>query len=108
LPECFRTAAGLYRSSANDERDCGSRSKLPRRNPEQFFIQPQKHYLLVLSYHSDGDFYTLAKSWELSNGIVKPNSKLEQLRATKGKSTLAGLPENQIAASLPAMLAVNY
>lgn len=54
-------------------------------DPEQFFIQPQKRYLMVLSYHSDGAFYTLAKNWELSNGIVKPNSKLEQSRAARGK-----------------------
>lgn len=77
-------------------------------DPEQFFIQPQKRYLLVLSYHQDGDFYTLAQSWELSNGVVKPNSKLEQNRAAKGKASLAGVPEGQLAASLQTLLMPSY
>lgn len=77
-------------------------------DPEQFFIQPQKRYLVVLSYHSDGDFYTLAKNWELSNGVVKPNSKIEQSRAAKGKSSLAGLSEAQLATSLQALIAPTY
>jgi hypothetical protein len=58
--------------------------------------------------HSDGDFYTLAKNWELANGVVKPNSKLEQNRAAAGKAILAGLPESQLAAPLQTMLVPAY
>ena len=75
-------------------------------DPQDFFIQPGKRYLLVLSYHADGDFYTLAKNWELSGGVVKPNSKLEQTPAAQGKASLAGLAENQLAAALRGLSAV--
>ena len=60
-------------------------------DPQDFFIQPGKRYLLVLSYNADGDFYTLVKNWELSGGVVNANSKLEQIRAAQGKASLAGV-----------------
>lgn len=66
-------------------------------DPQDFFIQPGKRYLLVLSYNADGDFYTLVKNWELSGGVVTPNSKLEQTRAAQGKAALASVAEDQIA-----------
>jgi hypothetical protein len=77
-------------------------------DPEQFFIQPQKRYLLVLSYHSDGDFFTLAKSWELSSGVVKPNSRLEQLRAANRTAALAGASETQLDSLLQPLLSITY
>jgi hypothetical protein len=73
-------------------------------DPEDFFIQPQKRYLLVLSYHSDGDFYTFVKNWDLSDGVVKPNSKVEQIRAAKGKAILSGKSETQLPAAVPPLL----
>lgn len=73
-------------------------------DPEHFFIQPQRRYLLVLLYHSQGDFYTLAKDWELADGVVKPNSKLEQMRAAKGKAILAGISETQLSTTIQRLL----
>lgn len=62
----------------------------------------------MLSYVAEGDFYTLVKNWDLSDSVVKPNSKLEQARAAKGKAALAGLPENQISSSLEPLLMTAY
>lgn len=58
----------------------------------QFGIEPNRTYLLVLSYESLGDFFTLKKNWDVTDGVVKPNSVLEIERATKGQSRLVGLP----------------
>ena len=76
-------------------------------DPQDFFIQPGKRYLLVLSYNADGDFYTLVKNWELSGGVVNANSKLEQIRAAQGKASLAGVAEAQVASALQGLLAAH-
>ena len=41
-------------------------------NPRHEFIAPGKRYLLVLSYHSDGDFNMLVRAWDISDGTAKP------------------------------------
>ena len=73
---------------------------------KDMFIQPNRRYLLVLSYNSAGQFYTLIKDWELVNGVVKANSKIEQLRATAGQSVLVGTNEAQLSAILAPLIAL--
>ena len=62
----------------------------------------------MLTYQSSGDFYMLAKDWELSNGLVQPNSRIEQLRAAKGTAILAGAPETQLDSLLQPLLSTAY
>lgn len=67
---------------------------------KEYFIQPAQKYLLVLSYHPQGDFYIIAKTWIIANGVLRPNSNLERIRAAQGKSVLTGLSEAQAVVSL--------
>ncbi len=69
-------------------------------DPAEFFIQPRKKYLFVLSYNPKGQFYTVAKDWDLSTGVVKANSQSEQVRADKGRSSLIGLTEQNLIPTL--------
>jgi len=74
-------------------------------DPRQYFIQPQRTYLLVLSHHADGDFYSLAGDWDISDGVVRVNSKVGQQRSKEGKSTLVGLTTEQLIHALEERLA---
>ena len=65
-------------------------------DPEEYFIQPNRTYLFVLSYNPSGDFYSLAKDWDLTTGVVKPNSRGEQVRADRGQSSLVGLSREKL------------
>jgi hypothetical protein len=68
--------------------------------PRRYFLQPARTYLLTLQYHSDGDWYSESNSWDLSSGIVRPNSLLEVEREREGKSSIANLTEEQLIRSL--------
>lgn len=70
--------------------------KVVRRDVEQerqFGIQPGHRYVLFLSRQQEADFYTYDKSWELTNGKAVPNSPDDAVRAGKGTSRFAGMPE---------------
>jgi hypothetical protein len=49
-------------------------------NPRQEFIIPSKRYLLVLSYHSPGDFNMLVRAWDISNGTARSGFNTLQSR----------------------------
>lgn len=65
--------------------------------PRQYYVKPGNTYLMVLQYHSDGKFYMLGKTWDLTSGIVQQNfstpkntrSKLIGLTVQELKSALA-------------------
>ena len=57
-----------------------------------YSIQPNHTYLLFLDEEHLGDFFVIRKSWDVTDGIVRPNSAFEVERAGKGQSRLAGLP----------------
>lgn len=73
-------------------------------DPKAYSIEPNKRYLFVLSYHPKGDFYSLIATWNLSTGVVKPNSGAEQARAEAGESLLVGLTEDQLIPALNSLL----
>ena len=60
-------------------------------NPSYDSLQPGHTYLVVLIYHADGDFYYDQQSWDISDGIVRPNSIRSQYFASHGLSTISGL-----------------
>jgi hypothetical protein len=41
--------------------------------PRQYALEPGRTYLLVTSFSEDGDYHMLARSWDVSDGIVQPN-----------------------------------
>jgi hypothetical protein len=59
--------------------------------PLAYDAQPGHTYLFLLEYHPEGNFYTQSKRWELTDGVVRPDSELEQYRAEHGKSEINGL-----------------
>ena len=59
--------------------------------PRAYDDQPNHTYLLLLQYHAEGSFYVEARRWELTDGIVSPDSQLEKHRSEKGNSEINGL-----------------
>lgn len=72
--------------------------------PRQFFLQPGKRYLLVLTYHDLGDFYQAADDWDISDGVVRPNSSASLRRTREGRSSLSGLATDQLPRALYGLL----
>jgi hypothetical protein len=64
--------------------------------PRAYSIQPGGTYLAILEYRSKGQYYALGTTWDLSEGLTKPNSPLEKDRTERGKSTLVGLSKDQL------------
>lgn len=64
--------------------------------PEEYDFQPNHRYLIVLHYRPEGNFliaslFTSAKSWDLTDGTVKPGNDLEARRARRGESEINGM-----------------
>lgn len=73
-------------------------------DPKEYFIQPGKRYLFVLSYHPRGVFYSSVRTWSISGGTVRPNSRAEQARANAGESHLVGIAEGNLVPALRLIL----
>ena len=69
-------------------------------DPRAYFPQPGKTYLMVLGYHSYGDFYGRDKEWDISNGVAKPNSDFDRTLGEKGQSAVIGLTTDELIRSL--------
>jgi hypothetical protein len=64
--------------------------------PRKRSLQPNKSYLMVLSYHASGDFYSDAGNWDISDGTVRANNLHEEERFKECRSTLVGLTVEQL------------
>jgi len=69
-------------------------------DPQAYFMQPGRTYLLVLYYVADGDFYVGTPSWELSGGVVKANSYRSQAMGSRGVPTIVGLTKDELIRTL--------
>lgn len=72
--------------------------------PAQFCLQPDHKYLLVLSYHREGDFFLDRDDWDISDGTVRPNTGAGEYRAKHGLSSLNGLTVQQLGPALDKLL----
>lgn len=72
--------------------------------PIRFSLQPAHKYLLVLSYHREGDFYAAMDDWDISDGTVRPNTAPGEYRAEHGLSSLSGLTVEQLGPALGKLL----
>jgi len=72
--------------------------------PIRFSLQPAHKYLLVLSYHREGDFYSVMDDWDVSDGTVRPNTVPGEYRAERGLSSLSGLTVQQLGPALGKLL----
>jgi hypothetical protein len=77
--------------------------KNPMSRPD-LFIQPEHKYLLVLRYRSAGDFYELADSWDITDGMIRASSQRARYFAQKGNSSLDGLTVSQLSEAVSKML----
>lgn len=57
-------------------------------------------YLLVMSYHPKGDFYTLSDDWDISDGVVRPNTDRTRAFAKEGRSSLSGIKVQELGTGL--------
>lgn len=76
--------------------------------PRHYFLQPGKTYVLILEYHKKGNFYGFGKDWDLSNGIVMPDSDIDRKRQIEGSSTLVGMKEQDLIRSLSERFAKSH
>ncbi len=67
--------------------------------PSEYDFQPGHTYLVLASYHREGDFYTVNDKrgrWDLTTGTAIPDTSIEVIRTRKGLSQLSGLTKAQI------------
>lgn len=64
--------------------------------PQKYALEPGRTYLLVTSFNEEGGYHMLAKSWDLSTGIVQPNFFVGK----DWPSTLTGLTYQQLTSRL--------
>ena len=72
--------------------------------PVQYCLQPGRNYLLVLSYHSAGDFYLVKDDWDITDGTLRPNTRPAEYRAQHGLSALSGFTVEQLGPALDKLL----
>jgi hypothetical protein len=69
--------------------------------PRELFLEPSHKYLLVLTYHSDGDYYLCDEDWDISDGVVHANTYRAQYFAkTAPSSTINGLTVQELPVAL--------
>jgi hypothetical protein len=71
--------------------------------PRRYFVAPGRIYLLALSFHSVGNFYSLGKNWDLTTGVVQQNFGASK----QAPSTLVGLTVPQLITTLNAQFGIN-
>ena len=72
--------------------------------PIPFSLQPDHRYLLVLEYYRAGEFYLVMDDWDISDGIVRLNTRPDEYRVQHGISTLSGLTVEQLGPALAKLL----
>jgi hypothetical protein len=64
-------------------------------SPQAYAPQPGHTYLLLFVSH-DPNIYLEQKRWDLTSGAVEAESPDEKLRATQGRSAIAGMTVSQL------------
>ncbi len=73
-------------------------------DPREPFLEPGHKYLFVLVYYGEGDFYQFCDDWDISDGTVRANTPRTQYLARAGRSSLDGLPIQQLGPTLDKLL----
>ena len=68
-------------------------------SPREYSLQPGHTYLLVLRYLPETDLYS-GSGWDVSDGVVRANSRRDLYYERHGKSSLIGLTVDQLRAVL--------
>jgi len=72
--------------------------------PRTDSLQPAHTYLVVLSYHPEGDFYSYHNTWDISDGMTQPIDCRSKYWARSGRSSLSGLSSWQLGPALSKLL----
>lgn len=64
--------------------------------PSELSLQPAHTYLLVLQYHKEGDWYEDEGDWDVTDGVVRANTRWEQYLEKHGRAHLNGLTLDQL------------
>lgn len=75
--------------------------------PIEYSLQPGHRYLLFLTHQRTGDFYVVTNDWDISDGIVRPNTRPGQYRASHGLSLLTGLRVEELGPALSKLLSAH-
>jgi len=59
-------------------------------SPERFSLEPGHRYILALAPEPDGLFVNV-KDWDVTDGVVKASSEVDEARVRRGRSYLVGL-----------------
>lgn len=70
----------------------------------EFSLIPNHSYLAFLRFNTDGKFYELIKSWDLTTGTAVPNSTEDTQLAKENKSKYAGLSKQALIDEVKAKL----
>ena len=78
--------------------------------PRPYYVEPGRTYLMVMTYVPEGDYYVgpgmlPPKTWDLTDGVSKPNDWVEVARERDGGATLLGLTRGQLVSLLRARFA---
>ncbi|HSY11019.1 MAG TPA: hypothetical protein VK976_02415 [Verrucomicrobiae bacterium] len=68
------------------------------------FIQPDRKYLLALSYDKDGDFFEYGDSWDMTDGTLRATSGRAEYFVQDGHSALNGIKVEQLDAVMAKQL----
>jgi hypothetical protein len=68
--------------------------------PREFSLQPDRRYLVVLSYHAAEDFYLVYDNWDISSGAARANTYRTRYYAKAGRSLLEGVAVRQLGTAL--------
>jgi hypothetical protein len=58
--------------------------------PSRYSLQPGRIYIMEIIPASSGSFYHVQKYWDVTEGRVKPESNVSELKSVKGVSELVG------------------
>jgi len=64
--------------------------------PRELFLQPNRKYLLVLFYKPSLNLYLAADNWDISDGVVRPNTPKSRDIAKEGRSIVSGLTTSEM------------
>lgn len=72
--------------------------------PRRYDYQPGHKYLLLLKRAEKENYYNTYERWDISSGFVKPDTELEKSRVALGRSSIAGMPADNLIGYLQSVL----
>jgi hypothetical protein len=65
-------------------------------NSREYFLQPRRTYLLVLTYQPDQELFVVSGNWDITSGVVSANSSADRALELRSGSKIIGLTNDQL------------